>query len=393
MSFGDIAMVDLAEAVDPVCKGFSGAVFDGRFVYYVPLNNGAFHGHVCRYDSAAPFAAANSWSIFDVATVDSNSRGFVNGIYDGRYLYLIPYSNGTHHGRVARYDTQADFEATTSWQVFDTELVDGRSRGFIGGVFDGRYLYLVPYQLDFGYHHGQLSRFDTSAEFSAPGSWETFDMAHLDGDCRGFHGGAFDGRYVYFCPYLESPDPPSFASKVVRHDSRLPLADPTSWSVFDMTEVDPTCKGFIGCVFDGQFMYFVPYNNGHGRYGQVARLRTGSAFTDARSWDTFDTSRRHEGSRGFFGAIFDGRYVYFIPHCKGPGDYNGQMTRLDTQATFSSTDAWRVCDLTALHPANKGFIGGALDGSFLYLAPFETAEGDHSGQTVRIRIDATDIWR
>ena len=178
----------------------------------------------------------------------------------------------------------------------------------------------------------------------------------------------------------------------MRHDCRCDLADPQGWQVFDMTRVDPTCKGFIGCVFDGQFVYLVPYNNGLGRYGQVARFDVHAAFDDARSWDIFDTRSVDANSRGFFGALLDGRHVYFIPHCKEPGEYNGQMTRFDTHGSFTSATSWKVCDLAAVHPANIGFIGGAFDGTYLYLAPFETSEGRHSGQTVRIRTGAEAIW-
>jgi len=387
-----IATIDLATQVDPRCKGFSGAVFDGRFVYYVPLNNGAFHGVITRCDTQGDFADPRSWTCFDTAQVDPDSRGFVNGVFDGRFVYLVPYNNGAQFGQVTRYDTQADFARATSWEVYDTTRVDLNSRGFVGGVFDGRFVYLIPYQLDFTTHHGQVTRFDTKGDFNREDSWEVFDMAQINPDCTGYHTGLFDGRFVYFFPYLRSLQPLEYGSQAVRYDTLSAFGEIKSWEAYDATRAHPDGKGFIGGVFDGRFVYFVPYHNGRERYGQVARYDTRGDFCADRNWEVFDTCQIDANSRGFFGGIFDGRFIYFIPHCKGPDLYHGQVTRYDTQGDFSSTASWRFYDTGEIHPDNKGFIGGVFDGRFVYLPPFETEENKHSGRTVRIDTRASAIW-
>ena len=51
-------------------------MFDGRYVYLVPYYNGTtYHGVVTPFDTQAPngFADAGSWSTFDVATVNGNA--------------------------------------------------------------------------------------------------------------------------------------------------------------------------------------------------------------------------------------------------------------------------------------------------------------------------------
>ena len=386
------AVFDLAVQVDPRCKGFSGAVFDGRFVYYIPLNNGAFHGVVTRCDTRVGFADPQSWTCFDTAQVDPDSRGFVNGVFDGRFVYLVPYNNGVQFGQVTRYDTQADFARATSWEVFDTVRVDSHSKGFVGGVFDGRFVYLVPYQLDYTTHHGQVTRFDSEGDFTREASWDVFNMVGVHPDCTGYHTGLFDGRFVYFCPYLRSLEPLEYASRVTRYDSRSASGESESWEGYDTTRTHPLSKGFIGSVFDGRFVYFVPYHNGRERHGRVARYDTRGGFAEDRSWEVFDICQIDENSRGFFGGIFDGRYIYFTPHCKAPDLYHGQVTRYDTQGDFTSADSWRFFDTGEIHPNNKGFIGGVFDGRFVYLPPFETEENKHSGQTVRIDTHAPGIW-
>ena len=388
-----LAVYDLAAQVDPRCKGFSGAVFDGKYVYYVPLNNGAFQGVVTRCDTEGDFANAQSWACYDTTQVDAASKGFVNGVFDGRYLYLVPYNNGAQFGQVTRYDTQADFASATSWQVYDTTQVHPKSKGFVGGVFDGRFVYLVPYQLDYTTHHGQVTRYDTEGDFTQATSWEVYDMTRSHRDCIGYHTGLFDGRFVYFCPYLRSPQPPEYASQVTRYDTRSAFTESQSWEVFDAIRAHPNSKGFIGSVFDGRFVYFVPYQNGHERYGQVTRYDTQTGFADERSWEVFDSSQIDASSRGFFGAVFDGRFIYFTPHCKAQNVYHGQVTRYDTQGDFTSAASWKICDTAEEYPNNKGFIGGTFDGRFVYLPPFETEENKHSGQTVRIDTHAPGIWK
>jgi hypothetical protein len=75
-----------------------------------------------------------------------------------------------------------------------------RAKGFYGGAFDGRYVYFVPAQNDAG-DFGVLARYDTQGgAFTTGGAWSKFDMTSLDPNAKGFAGAAFDGRYLYLIP-------------------------------------------------------------------------------------------------------------------------------------------------------------------------------------------------
>src|SRR5262249_37233638 len=95
--------------VFPGAKGLMGAVFDGHYLYFVPNSNGAADGLAVRYDTTAGFGSSASWQTFDVSTVEPLAKGFQGGAFDGRYVYFVPYNNGAYDGVVARYDTQAPF--------------------------------------------------------------------------------------------------------------------------------------------------------------------------------------------------------------------------------------------------------------------------------------------
>jgi len=70
-----------------------------------------------------------------------------------------------------------------------------------------------------------------------------------------FHGGAFDGRYVYLVPTAFAP--------IVRYDTTGGFGNTTSWSSFLVQDTDlSVTTGFNGAVFDGQFLYLIPSASG-----------------------------------------------------------------------------------------------------------------------------------
>jgi hypothetical protein len=124
-------------------------------MYLVP----AAYGQITRYDTTLPFGTAASYAIFDTAAnVNSNSIGFAGGVFDGRYVYLVPFDNGSFFGQITRYDTTVPFTAASGYTIFNTTTGNTNSCGFDGGVFDGRFIYLVP---SFnGAASGQITRID-----------------------------------------------------------------------------------------------------------------------------------------------------------------------------------------------------------------------------------------
>ena len=196
---------------------WSGAAFDGRYVYLVPVGDGdstAFGG-VARYDTTGAFVKGASWRTYDLAAmVDSRAHAFGGAVFDGRYLYFIP----SKESLAIRYDTDAPFDAATSWAAMDLAKVDARAGGYSGGTFDGRYVYFVPNV------NGVALRYDTQQPFTVP-AWKSFDTTSLGPGAKGFSGAVFDGRHVYFVP--------SSGTTTVRFDARsTPKLPPRASSFF-----------------------------------------------------------------------------------------------------------------------------------------------------------------
>jgi hypothetical protein len=266
--------------------GFFGAGFDGRYVYLVPHDDGVLDGRVVRYDTTAldggtPGGAASDagdagssaanaafgntslWQTFDVSTTNPGAVGFSGAVFDGTSLYLVPNTNnlfdaavhGGTSGIVARLHTGGAFAftAASSWSTFDMTTVNGLAENFLGGAFDGRYVYFAPRG------GGVATRLDTTAgPFGSISSWSTYDLTRLfaaDAGTPLYAGAAFDGRFVYLVPTGSGFD------SLTRYDTLSTFTADCGWSTFDLTQLATNDAGaplYVGAIFDGQYLYLVP---------------------------------------------------------------------------------------------------------------------------------------
>jgi hypothetical protein len=261
-------------------KGYSGGSFDGRYVYFVPNHSPGAHGNILRYDTNAGFSQASAWVSYDASNTDGAgaTKGFIGSVYDGRYLYFIPYDNGAGaSGEFLRYDTTASFTLASSWVTYDASNTNGAgsNKGFEGGVFDGRYIYFVPNYNGVGMT-GEVLRYDTRASFTLAGSWTSYNAGNTDGTGgnTGFVGAVFDGRYVYFSPSYNGADD----GEVLRYDTTASFTAPGSWVSYDASNTDGAngTRGFQSAITDGRYIYFVPYYTGVPA-GTVLRYDTSGA--------------------------------------------------------------------------------------------------------------------
>ncbi len=292
---------------------------------------------------------------------------------------MVPDDYAVRDGVTARYDTRVAFDAVSSWEAFDIATIDSRAKGFFGGLFDGRYVYFAPFDNGTG-NDGFAPRFDTTVPgLSTLAAWSFFDTQTLATNAKGFYGMAFDGTYVYYVPNGSGSGPPR-NGMATRYDSRLPYTAAGSWSTFDLTTVDPNAKGFFTAAFDGTYLYFVPCFTDTGFGGVVARYDTRLAFTAAASWSVFDLTSANPLAKGYAGSAFDGRYIYFAPR------FGGLVVRYDSQAPFANAASWTTYDLATLTGNALGFSGMAYDGRSVYFVP-DTSASQIS--TTIVRFDTT----
>jgi hypothetical protein len=342
---------------------YVGGAYDGqRYVYFVPTSTGL----LTRYDTTGSFASAGSWTVFDLTTVDPTLTGFNGAAFDGHYLYLAPGASST-----VRFDTTQSFTSTSSYTSFSlATLGDGSvwPRVFDGAAYDGHYVYFVPDLLG---ADCLAVRYDpTTGNFTDPSSWSTYNVSQT-GAPGGFAGVAFDTRYLYFAPWGNALSDP--LSVVTRFDTTASFTADASWSTFDTSTLDAgnglTVTSFWGSLFDGHYVYFSPSAQSPSG-GTVVRYDPSQPFGSAASWSSFVLTNVAAGNDGMYGMTFDGRYVYFVPSNSAPLGLEGLFARYDTTLPFTAASSWESYDLTGVSPSAKGLGSAVFDGQNVYLVPY-----------------------
>ena len=148
-----------------------------------------------------------------------------------------------------------------------------------------------------------------------------------------------------------------------------PRAAFDAFSAYDAGHTDGlVTQGYFGAVFDGRYLYFCPIRDQQERtsvHGRVLRLDTQADFKDPAAWAAYDASHT-DGlhTAGFYGGAFDGRYAYFNPRDDGTA-HHSRLLRYDTQADFKDPAAWAAHDAQFPHSGQ----GLAFDGRYLYFCP------------------------
>jgi hypothetical protein len=128
--------------------------------------------------------------------------------------------------------------------------------------------------------------------------------------------------------------------------------------------------GFFGCVFDGRYIYFAPQHDHETRHGKVLRYDTHGDFKAAQSWSTYDAGQTDGlNTKGYYGAVFDGRYIIFPPR-RDPDGFHSRALRYDTQGDFKDSASWFAYDIGVDNSSQSA----AFDGRYIYMNPGQRAE-------------------
>jgi len=376
-----------------ITRGYFGAAFDGRHIYFAPCRTNTFHGIALRYDTQNDFKNSSSWESYDAGQIDGlDTKGYAGAIFDGTFVYYVPFCTMSgRHGRVMRYDPLGSFSSATSWQAFDADpLIGLPTSGFSGGVYDGRYIYFAP----FGYDpiaHGHVLRYDTQGSFKQTQSWSVYDASFTDGlNTRGYYGAGFDGRYVYFVPFNDGSD---YHGRTLRYDTQGTFSSPSSWSAYDAGNTEGQITvGYKGAVVSGDYVFFVPFRDASVRHGRVLRYDRKGDFHMSSSWSAYDAGNiGGMSTRGYVGAELAGKYIYFVPYSGDGNIYHARMLRYDTSAPFKTASSWSAYDAGSTDGmTTKGYKFSACDGQYVYFTPYHN-NINFSGIALRYRLPGEPI--
>ena len=290
----------------------------------------------------------NNISSFTTTTstlsVPNPNTGFTGlNAYDGKYVYYA--FCGSTQARILRYDTALDFTSTSAWLSVNLASLTG-SIACPDSFFDGRYLYLN------GSTASQILIYDTSKTFDDLSSWTSNIVSFLPTSPG---AAAFDGRYYYF---------PSYPVGLMRFDPQNSdgFTSANSWAFTYQGTLSIAAKN-VG--FDGRYIYLIKnFSN-----GDIYRFDTLGTFSSASSWTTYNY-----GGNEFYGAQFDGRYLYF-------GSQGIKIGRYDISGDFTSSSSWSLFDFKAI-PGLGALTyqytqGSSFDGRYLYYLPFNSSSSHY----------------
>lgn len=368
----DFSYLDLVP-LNANAKQFQMATFDGRRVMMLPF--GTFYaplGTIASYDISKPFADGASWEFADLPTItgDTQAQGFLGGVSDPQgYLYfcpcIVPGGTGVTLGpnKAFRFNTGGELSVASNYEVFDFSTITGpggpptQYYSWQSMVCDGRYIYYVPCTKQ---NTGVITNVTNVVNPTV-----TIQSAH----------GLVAGDTVIIA---------NVGGAIGVNGSWTVTTVPTS-TTYTITTGAPgiySGGGTSSCITPhGQCMRF----DTQGAIGGFS-----SAFTNPANWSTFDLATINAQCVAFLGGIYDGRYIYFIPFAKSTGTPdNGMLLRFDTTDLrgFRDPGSYTTVDLEAmLSPAGSflsvkqasrsvGFCGGIMVGPYLILTPFGGGAG------------------
>ncbi|NPV63658.1 MAG: hypothetical protein HPY61_13725 [Methanotrichaceae archaeon] len=313
-----------------------GLAFDGRFLYFAPGEmriSPYAHGNVLRYDTYQPFKELASWAAYDASATDGlTCRGYRGAVFDGRFTYFMPYrtNNSTaYHSVFLRYDTKGAFKDPASWAAFDAQQgVSSSYKGWWGGLVEGDYIYFSPYSES---RHGRVLRYNRTRPFKDAAAWEVFDLTALHSNCKNFATPAGDLQFIYFPPSEKSFNP--FELFVVRYHKARAFNDPSAWEIFDLRNLTPYPMPHSSCFFFEKNVLFGPLKR------DILSYNTEKPFTDPQAWTVKDTCNCDGimDTQGYQGVAADPQYFYFAPHDNMEIGEHGNVLRVRVPLCASQT--------------------------------------------------------
>src|SRR5262249_354127 len=116
--------------------------------------------------------------------------------------------------------------------------------------------------------------------------------------------------------------------------------------------------------------------------GEGGPAVTYNDLSDTKNWSYFDLGGLYPAldgppsilASGFLGAVFDGRHVYYVP--TGNKTFSTEtsnaydIVRFDTTAPFDAASSFEKSSIANLG-VNAAFIGGTFADGFVYFAPYQ----------------------
>ena len=140
----------------------------------------------------------------------------------------------------------------------------------------------------------------------------------------------------------------------------------------EIDKLFPFISGYRGATFDGEYVYYSPYYNNHGRHAEMLRFDTSQDFQNHDAWEWFKLPEKipviHDGIEidvnlsGFQGILYKEPFVYYVPYYVDNG-YGSVVLRYDTRMQFKDQGSYSYQGLFDVYEE------GVVHKNFIYFSP------------------------
>jgi len=286
-------------------------------------------------------------------------------VIDGKCSYetnMITIGNSQGGRGGGSIGTKTNFGLNTT-EIFDLSQFNLVSYGFACSCFDGKYIYYVPNNNTASVVDGNLIRYDTHAKFDNISGYDLFDLTTVNSACKGFSYCCVAMPYIFFvtADLQESPSE-IYNSVIVRYDTRLPFNSISSYSYYDLVNVDATLINLKSVIYNGnKNIYICSTNIGNGNSYLITYDIT-LPFTSSSSYNFLEVSTN---TYQYESLVYDGQYIYMLP-------FTGSVIFRYDSSLLLQNDSILSYNLSNVNALCVNYTYGCFDGRYIYLSPRST---------------------
>lgn len=187
----------------------------GTNAFFLPA--GGDRSCVARYDTTKPLL--DGFDSVDLATFGEDWLLLASGVVTPQHVYVTQFNtkDAAAPTQVLRKPIGGDLDA--GWERQPTNVKNPLARGFIGGAFDGRFVYFAPFPAPAPTSF--FERYDTTLGFNDPNAWDVAPSASVGVPSNRYRGAIFDGQYVYYASNDARGGEPAAFARFKAYDTKI----------------------------------------------------------------------------------------------------------------------------------------------------------------------------
>ncbi len=318
----------------------------------------------------------------------TGSAAYLSTVHDGNNLWMIPHNSPVK--QILKFNVATGLRTQVPFTAGLT-TISANSNLFYGGVFDGTYIWLVPYNVN--------SVIRVKVSDNSMVEYPVTNSGTLGTNLGRLTGCTFDGRYVWMMPYN--------CNRFLRVDTQsTTIGQMGAYSIQspadrgNLLDSQESVYWFKGGIFDGTYVWAVPQGS-----DRVVRILPTS--TPSFTGYPLPTGYTDPGSYKFACGVYAKGYSWLIPHNANKiarVNSNGNITYFDISCTTLKTNYQAATfdgdNIWLFHNTSNLFVKYNVDGNNFTSYDFSGPNTTNIGNSITITanrgrsatFDGTNIW-